>query len=184
MVVWIAKHIIFTSQYWKRDFKIKWKVMLMDNFIVGHLGEQASLSTSPTGHQFGLKYDNSLGHLMKVADGPGEFTLYGSPNANSVQTIQDQGAGGLEAATLGREFIKNFRDQNDGLSCAVSDISRVEEGAPMQDKDPIDVAKKVWRMGLDLGVSGYGEDFQMINRLLEMEKRDKIAIGRAVSEKE
>ncbi|KAJ1376161.1 formate dehydrogenase [Sesbania bispinosa] len=51
---------------------------------------------------------------------------------SSPSGIQDQGAGGLEAATLGREFGENFRDQNDGLSCAVGDTSRVVEGAPMQ----------------------------------------------------
>ncbi|KAJ1382228.1 protein ROOT PRIMORDIUM DEFECTIVE 1 [Sesbania bispinosa] len=115
-------------------------------------GEQASLSTSPTGHQFGPRCDKSLRRLVKVADEPGEFTLHRSPNANSVQLlhsnqraaqsspydgrvlesspsgIQVQGAGGLEAATLRREF----RVQNDGLSCAVGDTSRVMEGAPMQ----------------------------------------------------
>ncbi|KAJ1399214.1 acyl-CoA dehydrogenase [Sesbania bispinosa] len=46
------------------------------------------------------------------------------------------------------------------------------------DKEPFYVANTFWKMGLDLGVSGYDNESVMINRLADMEKRDQLAIGR------
>ncbi|KAJ1420452.1 hypothetical protein SESBI_14365 [Sesbania bispinosa] len=47
-------------------------------------------------------------------------------------------------------------------------------------KKPHDVANSVWKIGLDLGVSGFVDDSVIIDKLAEMEKRDQLAIGRSV----
>ncbi|KAJ1377495.1 hypothetical protein SESBI_48824 [Sesbania bispinosa] len=40
------------------------------------------------------------------------------------------------------------------------------------------IAERVWQIGLELGVSGGGEEFLLKNKLGELERRDRLAIGR------
>ncbi|KAJ1443621.1 hypothetical protein SESBI_00207 [Sesbania bispinosa] len=47
------------------------------------------------------------------------------------------------------------------------------------DKESHDVAYSIWKIGLDLGVSGFDDESVMIDKLVEMEKRDQLAIGRS-----
>ncbi|KAJ1441582.1 glycosyl transferase family 1 [Sesbania bispinosa] len=51
-------------------------------------------------------------------------------------------------------------------------------------KDPLDVTNTVWKRGLELGVSGFVDEFECIGQLVEMEKRDQLAIRRAAGLKE
>ncbi|KAJ1433923.1 Solute carrier family 35 member F1 [Sesbania bispinosa] len=48
-------------------------------------------------------------------------------------------------------------------------------------KQPSNIANSVWKMGLDLGVSGCHDEDVIIDRLVSMEKRDPSAIGRVAN---
>ncbi|KAJ1383149.1 hypothetical protein SESBI_43632 [Sesbania bispinosa] len=45
-------------------------------------------------------------------------------------------------------------------------------------QNPESVANKVWEIGRALGLSGYHDEFEAVNRLVEMEKRDRVAVGK------
>ncbi|KAJ1421493.1 hypothetical protein SESBI_13713 [Sesbania bispinosa] len=47
------------------------------------------------------------------------------------------------------------------------------------DKEPHEIAKSVWHLGLQLGVSGVLDETTMIAKLTDMESRDRKAIGRS-----
>ncbi|KAJ1407204.1 putative NAD kinase 2, chloroplastic [Sesbania bispinosa] len=69
---------------------------------------------------------------------------------------------------VGCSFI---RDPN------VKDRGRLTKG--LLDKEPSEIATVVWHMGLELGVSGFEDANVLINRLEEMEKRDRATIRRS-----
>ncbi|KAJ1383703.1 hypothetical protein SESBI_43172 [Sesbania bispinosa] len=50
------------------------------------------------------------------------------------------------------------------------------------DKNPKLIAKKVWNIGRELGVSMYGDESEVLNMLEDMERRDMGVVGRIVVE--
>ncbi|KAJ1435326.1 LysR family transcriptional regulator [Sesbania bispinosa] len=44
-------------------------------------------------------------------------------------------------------------------------------------QNPESVANKVWEIGCTLGLSGYHDEFEAVNQLVEMEKRDRGGVG-------
>ncbi|KAJ1397553.1 DUF255 domain-containing protein [Sesbania bispinosa] len=68
--------------------------------------------------------------------------------------------------------------ENEGRPRKKSDNLQVSDSMILDHKDSLEVEKFVWNIGLELGVSGVVAESEMIQRLADMETRDRIVVGR------
>ncbi|KAJ1426794.1 hypothetical protein SESBI_10046 [Sesbania bispinosa] len=91
-----------------------------------------------------------------------------------ITVVDDMDSMGGKATTIPASYLvkRRGRPRKHPEKLQVSD-------SLLLDKDPYEIAKSIWHMGLQLGVSGVQDENTVIAKLTDMETRDRTTIGRS-----